>query len=214
MKALIQLPLFLAILAFGCAGKKSAPQRPAAPPPPAATATAAEPRFTKNVREITAKLKIPADRWTMIICHHSALRKGNAATYDREHRKRGMENGLAYHFLIGNGVDSGDGEIEIGSRWQKQIKGGHVRSDEINEVAIGICLVGNFEKEKPTENQLAALRELLCYLRDDVVNQKVKFTVHSKADPRHTACPGKHFPTQEMQELFEPKTPAIRRPKR
>lgn len=204
--------LCLMILAFGCGSKRSAPQRP--PTAETQPVAASEPRFTKDVRDVTSKLQIPADRWTMIICHHSALKEGNAAIYDKAHRKRGMENGLAYHFLIGNGVDSGDGQIEIGSRWLKQIKGGHVRSDEINEVAIGICLVGNLDTEKPTENQVAALKELLCYLRDDVVGKKVKFTVHSKADPGHTACPGKNFPTTEMLQLFEPASPAIRRPKR
>ncbi|MGC4072465.1 MAG: peptidoglycan recognition family protein [Nibricoccus sp.] len=211
----IRAALCLLILTFGCAAKRSAPQRPQTTQ--AQPAARSEPRFTKEVREVTSKLQIPTGRWTMIICHHSALREGNAAIYDKQHRQRGMENGLAYHFLIGNGVDSGDGQIEIGSRWLRQIKGGHVRSDEINEVAIGICLVGNFETEKPTANQVAALKELLCYLRDDVVGKNVKFTVHSKADPGHTACPGKYFPTEEMRRLFEPASsqqpPSTRRPK-
>jgi hypothetical protein len=143
----------------------------------------------------------------MIICHHSALVKGNAAKYDKDHRKRGMENGLAYHFVIGNGVDSGDGEIEIGSRWIKQIKGGHVRDDAINEVAIGICLVGNLDEKKPTDNQIAALKELLIYLRDNVVGAPVVFKIHCEADPQHTVCPGKFFPTEEMRSLFAPASP-------
>ena len=163
--------------------------------------------YTQNVRDVTAKLKIVPGRWKMIICHHSALVKGNAATYDKEHRHRGMENGLAYHFLIGNGVDSGDGEIEIGSRWIQQIKGGHVRDDKVNEVAIGICLVGNLDEKKPTENQIATLKELLLYLRDEVVGAKVEFKVHCEADPGHTVCPGKYFPTQEMRSLFVPPSP-------
>lgn len=161
------------------------------------------PRFTKQVREVTAKLSISPGRWKMIICHHSALQRGNAATYDRDHRRRGMENGLAYHFVIGDGVDSGDGQIEIGSRWLKQIKGGHVRSDELNEVAIGICLVGNLDERKPTKNQVAALKELLVYLRDDVVGPGVQFLVHREADPHHTACPGRYFPTETARNLFK-----------
>jgi len=162
-----------------------------------------KPEFTREVREVTSKLNVPRGRWKMIICHHSGIRYGNAMIYDREHRKRGMENGLAYHFVIGNGVDSGDGEIEIGSRWIKQIKGGHVRSEEMNETAIGICLVGNFAESKPTKNQLAALKELLVYLRNDVVGKEVKFLVHSEADPGHTECPGRYFPTKKMHRLFK-----------
>ena len=48
-----------------------------------------------------------------------------------------MSNGLAYHFVIGNGSSSGNGEIEIGSRWTRQINGGHVASDYLNNIAIG-----------------------------------------------------------------------------
>ena len=43
-----------------------------------------------------------------------------------------MQNGLAYHFLIGNGIDSGDGEVEIGPRWKRQLLGGHVKNYKIN----------------------------------------------------------------------------------
>ena len=113
-----------------------------------------------------------------------------------------MENGLAYHFVIGNGVDSGDGEIEIGSRWIKQIKGGHVRQEEINEIAIGVCLVGNFEVAKPSKNQLSAMRELIDFLRAEVVTPRVRFAVHKEVDPGHTVCPGRHFPLREMHRLY------------
>src|SRR3974390_2523242 len=83
-------------------------------------------RFTQDVREKTKHLHIAPGRWRWLVIHHSGTEYGNAAIYDRQHRERGMENGLAYHFVIGNGVDSGDGEIEIGPRWLKQLKGGHV----------------------------------------------------------------------------------------
>src|ERR1051325_4529102 len=119
--------------------------------------TQATVRFTKKVREQTRHLHIVPRRWRWIVVHHSGTAYGNAAIYDRQHRERGMENGLAYHFVIGNGVDSGDGEIEIGPRWLKQLKGGHVHREDINESGIGICLVGNFEETKPTKNQMLAL---------------------------------------------------------
>lgn len=96
--------------------------------------------------------KFDASRWKHLIVHHSATPNGNAAKFDAYHRhERRMENGLAYHFLIGNGTDSGDGEIEIGPRWTKQLRGGHVSSLAYNENSIGVCLIGNFEKQRPTE---------------------------------------------------------------
>jgi N-acetylmuramoyl-L-alanine amidase len=164
-------------------------------------------RFTKLVRAKTKTLSVESGRWQYIVGHHSGIKNGNAAIYDRAHRERGMENGLAYHFVIGNGIDSGDGEIEIGPRWLKQLKGGHVHREEINEVGIGICLVGNFEETKPTAKQLAAFRELVDYLRSDVVGKKVRFAVHKEIDPGRTVCPGRYFPIAEMHRLYGPFEP-------
>ena len=136
------------------------------------------------------------------MAHHSAIRQGNAAIYGRAHRQRGMENGLAYHFVIGNGIDSGDGEIEIGPRWFRQIKGGHVHREEINAVGIGICLVGNFEQTRPTVKQMLAFQELVDYLRSDVVGAKIRFAVHKEIDPGRTACPGRFFTKIQIHPLY------------
>ena len=159
-------------------------------------------RFTRKVREKTRTLKITRGRWQWIVAHHSAIREGNAAIYDRAHRARGMENGLAYHFVIGNGRDSGDGEIEIGRRWVKQLQGGHVHRDEINQVGIGICLVGNFEQTQPTPKQLLAFRELVDFLRTDVAGKQVRFAGHREIDPGRTACPGRNFPLAQMHARY------------
>jgi hypothetical protein len=158
--------------------------------------------YTKKVREITGKLKISQTRWRWIVAHHSAIKYGNATIYDKAHRERGMENGLAYHFIIGNGIDSGDGEIEIGPRWKRQIKGGHVHRPDINEIGIGICFVGNFEETKPTAKQVAAFNELMDYLRGSVVGKKIKFAVHKEIDPGRTACPGRYFPLSQMHASY------------
>jgi len=159
-------------------------------------------QFTKGVREQAKDISVPSGRWQWIVGHHSAIKNGNAAIYDRAHRQRGMENGLAYHFVIGNGVDSDDGEIEIGHRWLKQLKGGHVHREDINEVGIGICLVGNFEETRPTRKQLMAFRELVGYLRSDVVGKQVRFAVHREIDPGRTVCPGRYFPIEQMHHLY------------
>ena len=52
-------------------------------------------------------------RWKFIIVHNSGTRQGNARAFDYYHRKiRRMRNGLAYHFVIGNGTSSRNGQIE------------------------------------------------------------------------------------------------------
>ena len=151
--------------------------------------------YTRKVREQTKALSVKLGRWKWIVAHHSAIKDGNAAIYGKAHRQRGMENGLAYHFVIGNGIDSGDGEIEIGPRWIRQIKGGHVHREDINEVGIGICLVGNFERHKPTSKQMEQLTGLVHALLGRCKLPATAVKTHQQAHPGHTRCPGRYFPT-------------------
>jgi len=154
----------------------------------------------RAVRGLTSTINVDSSKWKYIVAHHSATPHGNAKSYDRVDRDHGMENGLAYHFVIGNGRDSGDGEIEIGERWKKQLHGGHVSKWEYNNHGIGICLVGNFEKQTPTPKQLKTFKELVRYLGEDLLSKRYKFLVHKEINP--TLCPGRYFPTQSMHKLF------------
>ncbi|MBA4137664.1 MAG: peptidoglycan-binding protein [Opitutus sp.] len=148
----------------------------------------------------TAELRIQRGRWRHVVVHHSAIEDGNAAAYDSAHRRRGMENGLAYHFVIGNGRDSPEGGIEIGPRWLRQLDGGHVRNATFNATGIGICLVGNFETRRPSEKQLATLTALIDWLRADApLGARPKFTVHRWVDRNHTVCPGRYFPSVRLR---------------
>ncbi len=147
-------------------------------------------------------IRIDRNRWRYIVAHHSAIERGNAAIYGANHVRRGMPNGLAYHFVIGNGIDSGDGEIEVGSRWTGQLIGGHVRNRAVNENGIGICLVGNLENRAPTPRQRASMIALIDYLRSNVVASNCEVTVHKWVDRNHTLCPGRHFPYADFQRRY------------
>jgi len=150
----------------------------------------------------TKKVKVDRNRWRYIVIHHSGIEAGNARAYDSNHRRRGMEHGLAYHFGIGNGRDSGNGEIEIGPRWTKQLRGGHVRKTSVNNSGIGICLVGNFQNRRPGKKQLESAYNLVDYLRDGLVHPRCKVTVHRWVDINHTVCPGKHFPFSSLKRRY------------
>jgi LysM repeat protein len=159
--------------------------------------------FLAKVRAGTAGIKVQRDKWQRIVVHHSAIKYGNVEKYDAAHRLRGMQNGLAYHFLIGNGIDAGDGEIEIGSRWHKQQAGGHVKNHLINQTAIGICLIGNFEKTHPSKKQLAAFTQLMDWLQGVALGKKVHFAGHRELKGEQTVCPGKHFPLASMHARYD-----------
>ena len=158
------------------------------------------PSEVAEVAALTAGLRIERGRWRHIVAHHSAIEDGNAAIYDAGHRRRGMENGLAYHFVIGNGRDSPEGAIEIGPRWRRQQEGGHVRHPLYNARGIGICLVGNFESRRPSEKQLASFTALVDWLRDEApLGARPRLTFHRLVDRASTVCPGKFFPYARLR---------------
>lgn len=143
-------------------------------------------------------IPVRSGRWRYIVIHHSATAQGSARSMDLYHRRKGMENGLAYHFVIGNGRGTRDGVIEIGSRWKRQIKGGHLASERLNEVSIGICLVGNFNNTRPTQAQMRSLRALVQYvmMRSRAPASAVK--MHREINTKPTECPGRQFPRSQM----------------
>lgn len=165
--------------------------------------------LTKSLREEIDKAPVQRARWRYIVVHNSGTRQGNAKAFDFYHTKvRKMSNGLAYHFVIGNGTSSGDGHIEVGNRWRRQINGGHVHSDYLNNIALGICLVGDFNQEKPTAKQLESLDELIRYLRQRTGKIDGKWATvkaHKDINPPKwpTDCPGNEFPYSWLRNRFE-----------
>ena len=161
-------------------------------------------KFAGEVDKVSRKMKVDANRWKWIVVHHSAVEAGNAKIYDNYHRNvKRLRDGLAYHFVIGCGKDSGDGEIEIGTRWTNQARGGHVRKTAVNDAGIGICLVGNFQYRKPTTKQMGAFHELMLVLEEFVLGKKCLFAGHKEIDLHHTVCPGRNFPLNEMHKKYD-----------
>ena len=152
--------------------------------------------LSSSVRDAIDSAKVRKGRWRHIVLHHSGTANGNIKGMDEYHRtRRHMENGLAYHFVIGNGKGMEDGAVGVGGRWTKQLNGGHLASESLNQIAIGICLVGNFDTKGPTKKQLATLDALLRALRErcDLPASAVK--THQQINPVYTRCPGRHFPS-------------------
>ena len=136
-------------------------------------------------------------RWQYIVVHHSDVDRGTVKGMDAYHRQvRHMENGLAYHFVIGNGSGMGDGEIAVSRRWTQQLDGGHLASEAQNKVAIGICLVGDFDKQQPTAREMESLRALVEALmaRCQLTSRAGK--THQQINIVPTRCPGSKFPTR------------------
>jgi hypothetical protein len=135
--------------------------------------------------------------WQYIVLHHSAEEVGGFQSIDRFHREVRHWDECGYHFVIGNGTESGDGEIEVGGRWLKQKHGAHTKDPnhpEYNDYGIGICLVGNFNNGPPTPKQIDAARRLVAYLEARCGVPPSRVTTHGDLVGNHTECPGRHFP--------------------
>ncbi len=133
--------------------------------------------------------------WKYVVIHHSDDSSGSCAKYDSVHRGQGWENGCGYHFVIGNGTQTGDGEVEIGPRWARQIQGAHAKTadNRYNEMGVGIVLVGDFEHGgKPTARQLESLVRLTRWIMARYGIPVSAILRHS--DCKSTACPGRNFP--------------------
>jgi hypothetical protein len=142
--------------------------------------------------------KVPANHWMWIVIHHSDSDYGSAAIIDKWHRDRGFDE-LGYHFVIGNGTDSGDGQIEVGPRWTKQKWGAHDNAldNRYNTNGIGICLVGDFNKTHPTEAQRKSLIRLVVYL---MRTYRIPLShVLGHGETKDTQCPGKYLRPSDVR---------------
>ena len=154
----------------------------------------------------TVKSAIPmylSCKWRFIIIHHSATEEGDAYYFNILHRRRGW-NEIGYDFVIDNGTrGKQDGAIEVSPRWTNQENGAHCHAAEMNSKGIGICLVGNFSKERVSEKQMASLVYLVNILRKYYRVPSSHILGHGQVPGAKTECPGKYFPWGEFREKLK-----------
>lgn len=158
-------------------------------------------RFPAVSEMVLAGVRQP-QRWSTIVIHHSGTVSGSAGAFDRYHRQMGDANGIKYHFVIGNGQGMPDGSIEATDRWRRQIDAAHLYLPQNAPESIAICLVGNFQESKPTEQQSVSTVKL-CYVlmqRFDIPAERV--FAHREVDVNKTVCPGQRFSIDVLREAL------------
>lgn len=116
-----------------------------------------------------------------IVLHHSASPMETTTFEDikRWHIERGFKD-IGYHWVIDK-----NGELWKG-RPESKI-GAHCKGH--NRDSIGVCLIGNFEIEEPTEDQIHTLRYLLDFLDD----KYYPLDMYNHWHLSNTKCPGKNL---------------------
>ena len=146
-------------------------------------------------------------KWTAIVIHHSATNAGSMASFDNYHKNGNGWDGVGYDFVIGNGNGSGNGQVQVTFRWTQQKIGAHCRTDSTNwanKEAVGICLVGNFDKTLPTYSQMSSLVKLVRFLSKRYNIPKSRIYGHNTTPRRSTKtdCPGKRFSMSKFKSML------------
>lgn len=143
-------------------------------------------------------------RWKSIVIHHSGSPVGKPASLDAEHRRMNLK-GLGYHFVIGNGAGMENGEVHVGYRWMDQAPGAHAGGDNAewyNLNSIGICLVGDGDRDSFTDEQLRRLSDLVNALAREFKIPRERILLHSDIAP--VSDPGPMFPAALFHEQIVP----------
>ena len=144
-----------------------------------------------NIRKINKMGKI-----TRITLHHSGIKVFTDKSYRgaqlylekiRKSHTRGWSD-IGYHYAI-------DPNGRIWECRSIKYQGAHVASN--NENNIGVLLMGNFELQQPSKQQLASMRAFVRQLRlkhkITVKNKSRKYGIKTHRELNRTLCPGKHL---------------------
>jgi len=145
----------------------------------------------------------PKRIWRIFI-HHSLTSPGkhvDPAVLARAHMKAGrfgpglVAEGIAYHRLI-----QPDGTRQI--CWGYEVKTWHAGSKKFagdeNIDSVAICLIGDFDKEEPSEDVYRALVQEVREIRKDL--GFVGLWLHNQVADK--TCPGRKFDIQKARQML------------
>jgi len=138
-----------------------------------------------------------------IIIHHS-LTEDNEVLKDynaikRYHTKVKGWNNIGYHWVL---EKVGGRYHWIPGRSEKEV-GAHCKEQGMNYKSIGICVVGNFDKEIPSEEIYKLVAAKCNEIRKRYPNIGIEdIEPHSKY-AAYKSCPGKNFDIRKVKEYMK-----------
>ena len=134
-----------------------------------------------------------------IIVHHSERDVDSPEFIKERHIKNRNFKDIGYHFLIGNGeMGTTKGKLYLGR--DTKFWGAHAYG--YNDKSIGICLVGNFDKKKPSEKQIKKLINFLKEKMSEYNIPKENVLGHRELPNSEKTCPGKNIDMNEVRNLL------------
>lgn len=137
-----------------------------------------------------------SNKWVGITIHHSATKDSATKSWDAIKKYHIETNGwddIGYHFgveLVGDSVIVYEGR-------DLKYQGAHC--PQLNSTRIGICLVGDYDKEEPSEQHIKVLLDLCVKLIKRFNLSPNCISYHSEYSSK--TCPGSKFPKDEFRKL-------------
>ena len=132
--------------------------------------------------------------WQYIMLHHSLTKDTESVSWEAIRRYHMEVNGwkdIGYHF----GVELVGPAYQVMLGRDLSTPGAHCKESSMNQLAIGVCCVGNFDLAPPSSTQLDCLRALVRSLMQDHNVLASRIVLHREYAPYKT-CPGKLFPIE------------------
>jgi hypothetical protein len=170
-------------------------------PPPAAVPSPAPPPGPDPVapeRHAPAPAAPVSGRfgdWRYVVVHHTGEASGDLATLDAKHRSvLGYEDGLAFHFLVGNGSGLALGAVAEGDRFRRGIPGPHcTENPAVSLASVGVAAIGDTGAAPLPGEQRRALAALVESLRRRFAIPLERVLLHREVEGGDPLCPGSHF---------------------
>lgn len=143
-------------------------------------------QLPKHKLKIYKKRKISQIKY--IAVHHSATTSGDAFSFARYHVDYRNWPGIGYHYVI-----LPDGTIQ----WTNDLTTISYHVGIQNTFAVGVCLVGDFSKGQPTEQQKISLKSL-CRMLFGLLNLNI-----NNVKGHRELTPGTLCPVLDMNEVRE-----------
>jgi hypothetical protein len=136
---------------------------------------------------------------TRITIHHEGMQKEDFSSMSEvkeqlqkvqaSHCGRGYAD-IGYHFIIDYNGRTWEGR-------PLKYQGAHAGNGEANRGNIGICLMGNFEQQRPARAQLASMHRLVHFLMDRYAIDENHIYTHREVKAMYhlgdTECPGAYL---------------------
>lgn len=135
-----------------------------------------------------------------IVIHHSTTKDNvTLKDFDAIRRYHVEVNGwkdIGYHWI----VEQVNGKLQAVSGRTENTMGAHCKEGNMNSKGIGVCMVGNFEENMPSDELYTFVADL-C--KDIMKRHGIPVeNVIGHRDVMATACPGKNFDLDKLRNLI------------